>query len=58
MKNYIGIGIAVLLVLSIGMYGVFWLSKKISYEIFYEDLVQQTVKDMVKPEYLNEHYHK
>lgn len=40
------------------IYGGFLISRKISYEIFYENLVQQTVRDMVKPEAIREHYKK
>lgn len=39
-------------------YGGFLVSRKISYEIFYENLVQQTVLDMVKAESIREHYKK
>jgi uncharacterized protein YneF (UPF0154 family) len=35
-------------------YGGFLISRKISYEIFYKHLVQQTVRDMVKPDALKE----
>lgn len=35
------------------IYGVYWVAKTVSYEIFYEDMVQDTVREMVKPEYLN-----
>ena len=45
---------ALIILLSFGasLYGVYWLTKTISYQIFYEDMVEQTVKDMVKPECL------
>jgi hypothetical protein len=33
-------------------YGMYWLFKTISYEIFYESMVQETIREMVKPEYL------
>jgi hypothetical protein len=58
MNKYIAIGILVVVIIITAIYGVFWVSKKVGYEVFYEDLVQQTVKDMVKPEYLNENYKK
>ncbi|MEJ2107759.1 MAG: hypothetical protein P8X48_10625 [Acidiferrobacteraceae bacterium] len=35
-------------------YGGFLISRKISYEIFYKHLVQQTIRDMVKPDSLKE----
>jgi hypothetical protein len=42
------------LVLTCGViYGFYWIAKTVSYTIFYEDMVQDTVKEMVKPEYLN-----
>ncbi len=34
------------------IYGLFWLVKNISYWIFYEDMVRETIIQMVKPEYL------
>lgn len=32
----------------------YWIAKKVSYEWWYEDMVQETVRDMVKPEYLQD----
>lgn len=43
------LGIA--LVLSI-IYGCYWVAKTVSYSFFYEDMVQHTIVEMVKPEYL------
>lgn len=54
--NKVMISLVILVLLFVIIYGGFLLTRKISYEIFYEDLVQQTIKDMVKPEYLREHY--
>lgn len=34
------------------MYGMYWIAKTVSYTIFYEDMVQETIQEMVKPEYL------
>lgn len=34
------------------MYGSFWLGKKISYELMYEDMVKQTIIETVKEEAL------
>ena len=34
------------------IYGMYWVAKTVSYEIFYEDMVEQTVRDLVKHEYL------
>ena len=35
-------------------YGMYWIFKTVSYEIFYESMVKETVREMVKPEYLKE----
>jgi len=51
-KVEIGLSIAGILVFCAILYGSFWVTKNISYSIFYENMVQQTVKEMVKPEYL------
>jgi uncharacterized protein YneF (UPF0154 family) len=46
---------AIVIVFLLGVaYGGFLISRRISYEIFYKHLVQQTVRDMVKPESLKE----
>lgn len=55
-KTLIVLTIAAFLITVI--YIVFLTTRKISYEIFYEDLVQETVQDMVKSESLKEHYEK
>lgn len=34
------------------IYGVYWIGKTFSYSFFYEDMVQKTVTQMVKPEAL------
>ncbi len=46
------IAIIVIVFLIGAAYGGFLISRKISYKIFYEHLVQQTVRDMVKPDAL------
>lgn len=33
-------------------YGMYWVFKTVSYEIFYEDMVIETIKEQVKPEYI------
>jgi hypothetical protein len=43
----LGLAIAVTII-----YGCYWLAKTVSYAFFYEDMVQRTVVEMVKPEYL------
>ena len=34
------------------IYGVYWVFKTVSYSIFYEAMVEQTIIEMIKPEYL------
>jgi hypothetical protein len=34
------------------IYGAYWVAKTTSYTFFYESMVESTVMDMVKPEYL------
>ena len=34
------------------IYGMYWVFKTVSYSIFYESMVEQTIIEMVKPEYL------
>ena len=38
--------------ISFFVYGTYWIAKTVSYTIFYEDMVQETIKEMVRPEYL------
>ena len=54
MKNLKSIGIVFgVIILIIGsLYGCYWVAKSMSYAIFYESMVEQTVREMVKPEYL------
>ncbi len=41
-----------LLALPFIIYGSFWLAKHGSYWLFYEQLVRETITEMIKPEYL------
>ena len=34
------------------IYGCYWVAKTMSYAFFYESMVQDTVRELVKPEYL------
>jgi len=34
------------------IYGCYWIAKTVSYSIFYEDMVKQTIIEMVEPESL------
>ena len=36
------------------LYGAFWVAKNVSYALFYQEMVQQTVRDMVKDSALKE----
>jgi FtsZ-interacting cell division protein ZipA len=51
MKNLI-LSIAGIVCIIAIIYGAYWIAKTVSYQVFYEDMVKQTVRDMVKPEYL------
>ncbi len=55
MKNFLksaGMVIgAILLAISV-VYGCYWIAKSVSYAVFYEGMVEQTIREMVKPEYL------
>lgn len=41
-------GIVVLALVGGLTYGGYWLTKTLSYEIFYKDMVRQEIQDMVK----------
>lgn len=34
------------------IYGIYWLAKTVSYNLFYEDMVRQTITEMVKKDSL------
>ena len=51
MKNIVMFVGATLLICAM-IYGLYWVTKTVSYEVFYEDMVQETVREMVKPEHL------
>lgn len=34
------------------IYGGYWIAKNVSYFVFYEDMVIETIKETIKPEYL------
>lgn len=46
------LGVAMVGVVFGVIYGSYWLAKTGSYQFFYEDMVERTVTQMVKPEYL------
>lgn len=47
-KVLVGITLTVLI-----LYGIYWVIKTASYVIFYEDMVEGTITQRVKPEALN-----
>lgn len=51
MKN-VSAGLAALLISCLLIYGTYFIAKNVSYWLFYEDMVKQTVIEMVKPESL------
>ena len=48
----IGIVVGGILLVGCLIYGGYWITKSVSYSFFYESMVEQTVREMVKPEYL------
>jgi hypothetical protein len=51
MKKIVIMLLALVIVFAI-IYGCYWLAKNLSYAFFYEDMVQRTIVQMVKPEAL------
>jgi hypothetical protein len=47
MKNFI-YGTLGLALVCLFIYGCYWVVKTVSYTIFYEDMVEQTIKETVK----------
>lgn len=43
---------AALVAIGFVLYGSYWLAKHGSYALWYEDMVKETIREMVKPEYL------
>jgi len=43
-----------IIVSCIALYGMYWVFKTISYSIFYEDMVKNTIVEMVKKDSLSE----
>ena len=48
----IGIFIIEIIIFCLVTWGMYWAIKSFSYWICYEDMVKETIKQMVKPEYL------
>lgn len=46
------LGILALVLAAMFVYGILWAEKTITYAHLYQELVEQTITDMVKPEYL------
>lgn len=53
MKTLIKYGIGIALIL-LFLYGCYWTAKTVSYNVFYEDMVVETVQETVKPQCLQE----
>lgn len=53
MLSKVGITIVALSTFCLFLYGSYWVAKTVSYQLFYEDMVQDTVREMVKTEALN-----
>jgi len=51
----IGIVIGIIVIILAFAYGCYWVGKSLSYSIFYEDMVVQTIRETVKPECLKDH---
>lgn len=47
----ISMALVVVIVCAI-VYGAWWLGRQVSYSFMYDDLVKQTICEMVKPEHL------
>jgi len=47
MKDII-IGIAIIIVILFSIYCSYWFFKTISYTLFYESMVEDTIRDMIK----------
>ena len=45
-------GLAAAIIIPAFIYGAYWMAKTVSYNLFYEDMVRQTVAEMVQPEAL------
>jgi hypothetical protein len=48
----IGVLIGIIAIMVGFIYGGYWIAKTVSYSFFYEDMVEETIKEMVKPEAL------
>jgi len=53
LKGFIAL-LAIIVISILAIYGFYWIAKTLSYTIFYEDMVRETVREMVKPEYLKQ----
>ena len=48
----LGMVLGAILLISGFIYGGYWIAKTVSYSVFYEDMVQATVTEMVKKDSL------
>jgi hypothetical protein len=51
-KHIIGGIVGLILTIAI-IYGCYWVAKTVSYKIFYEDMVKQTIREMVHTDLIN-----
>ncbi len=49
---FTGIIIGGVVVVAFFIYGCYWAAKTVSYNVFYEDMVRDSIVEMVKPEAL------
>ena len=47
-----GYSIAILIIVLSILYGCYWVTKTISYKIFYEDMVIETITETINSKYL------
>ncbi len=52
MKDLMAIIAGLILIIAF-IYGMYWIAKTVSYSIFYEDMVIETIRDTVNQKYLN-----
>jgi FtsZ-interacting cell division protein ZipA len=50
-KNILYFVLVAVFIIAILYFGI-WIKKNVNYNFFYRDVVKQTIREMVKPEYL------
>ena len=46
--------ILIILIIGLVVFGLYRVSKRVSYNLWYKPMVEQTIREMIKPEYLND----